>query len=98
VKRTVWFLAGTAFGVVSIGKARRTAETFTYDGLTDRLVGLFAGARVFGEEVAAAAGDKETELRERYALGHNDTHAVQQPDVEAPVVALNQGRQERGKD
>jgi hypothetical protein len=98
VKRTVWFFAGAAVGVVSMGKARRTAETFTHDGLTDRLAGLFAGARVFGEEVAAAAGDKEAELRERHALGHNDTHTVQHLDIDAPVVALDQGHQERGKD
>lgn len=98
MKRTVWFLAGTTVGVVSMAKARRAAETFTYDGLTDRLAGLFAGARVFGEEVASAASDKEAELRERFVLGHNDTHTVQQLDCDVPVVALNAGHQERGKD
>jgi hypothetical protein len=75
MKRGLWFVAGTAAGVYATTKARRAAESFTVDGLHDRLTGWFAGARVLREEVEAGRREKETELRARLALG---------PDGEAP--------------
>jgi hypothetical protein len=73
--RTLWFVAGTAAGVYASSKARRVAEAVTVDGIHDRLTGWFAGARVLGEELRAGTAEKETELRDRLALGPDgDTH------------------------
>ncbi len=60
---------GAAAGVYASTKARRAAEALTVDGLHDRFTGWFAGARVLHEELRAGASEKETELRERLALG-----------------------------
>ena len=68
MNRGVWFLAGTATGAYVVTKARRAAEAFTYDGLHDRLSGLFVGARLFASEVRQGAAEKEAELRERLEL------------------------------
>ena len=40
MNRTIWFVAGAGAGVYVMVKARRAAETFTPDGLRDRLSGL----------------------------------------------------------
>jgi hypothetical protein len=66
--RAVWFLAGAGAGVYSMVKARRAAETFTPDGLTDRLAGLSLGLHLFGEEVRAGAAEKEADVRARLGL------------------------------
>ena len=39
MSRAIWFVAGAGAGVWSMVKARRAAEAFTPDGLTDRLAG-----------------------------------------------------------
>ena len=65
MSRGVWFVAGTAAGAFVVTRARRAAEAFTYDGLHDRLSGLFVGARLFASEVKQGAGEKEAELRRR---------------------------------
>jgi len=49
MSRAVWFVAGAGAGVYSMLKARRAAEAFTPDGLTDRLAGLSLGLHLFGE-------------------------------------------------
>ena len=67
--RAVWFLAGGAAGVYATSKVRKVAEALTYDGVHDRLTGWFAGARVVRDEVRAGMAEKESELRERLALG-----------------------------
>jgi hypothetical protein len=72
VRRTAWFVVGAAAGAIVVSRARRASQALTYDGLTDRLAGVFAGARVFGAEVAAAASTKETDLRRRLGLGNNE--------------------------
>ncbi|MFT4008554.1 MAG: DUF6167 family protein [Nocardioidaceae bacterium] len=65
----LWFVAGSAAGAYGATRLRRAAEALTYDGMHDRLSGLFAGARIFVAEVKAGAAAKETELRERLAIG-----------------------------
>ena len=64
MNRTIWFVAGAGAGVYVMVKARRAAETFTPDGLRDRVAGLSVGAHLFAEEVRAGMTEKETELRE----------------------------------
>ncbi|HSV41646.1 MAG TPA: DUF6167 family protein [Nocardioidaceae bacterium] len=72
MNKGLWFVAGSAAGAYAVTRARRTAEAFTYDGLHDRLSGLFVGARLFGAEVKHGAAEKETELRERLELMPTD--------------------------
>ncbi len=66
--RGFWFVAGAGAGVYAMVKARRAAETFTAEGLRDRLAGLGVGAHLFAEEVRAGMEEKETELRDRLGL------------------------------
>lgn len=68
MSRAVWFVAGAGAGVYSVLRARRAAEAFTADGLTDRLAGLSLGLHLFGEEVRAGAAEKEAEVRQRLGL------------------------------
>ena len=68
MRRTVWFLAGTGAGVYGVLRGRRAAEAFTAEGLHDRMSALFLGARMFRDEVAQGAADRETELRERFGV------------------------------
>jgi diacylglycerol kinase family enzyme len=68
MNRTVWFVAGAGVGVYAMVKARRAAETFTPEGLRDRLSGLTVGAQLFADEVRAGMTEKETELRDRLGL------------------------------
>ena len=78
MNKGLWFVAGSAAGAYVVSRARRTAEVFTYDGLHDRLSGLFVGARLFAAEVREGAAEKETELRERLALmPHEGTPAIE---------------------
>lgn len=82
MRRGLWFIAGSAAGVYTTAKMRRVAESFTVDGIHDRVTGWFAGARVLREEVRAGREEKETELRARLAsLPHGGT-----------ARALNAGR------
>ena len=68
MSRAIWFVAGAGAGVWSMVKARRAAEAFTPDGLTDRLAGLSVGLHLFGEEVRTGATEKEAEVRQRLGL------------------------------
>ena len=67
--RPLWFAAGAGAGVYVMVKARRAAETFTPEGLHDRLAGLQIGWHLFTEEVRAGMDEKETELRARFEVG-----------------------------
>ncbi len=67
MRNAVWFAAGAAAGVYVSSRVRRVAEAVTVDGIHDRLSGLFAGARVFGDEVRAGMTEKETQLRDQLA-------------------------------
>ena len=68
MRRGFWFVAGAGAGVYVMFKARRAAETFTPDGLRDRVAGLGVGAHLFAEEVRNGMTERETELRERLGL------------------------------
>ena len=68
MNRGLWFAAGAGAAIYAMVRGRRAAEVFTADGLQDRLNGLAVGLRMFGDEVAQAKAEKETELRERFAV------------------------------
>ena len=68
MNRGLWFVAGAGVGIYAVIRGRRAAEALTVDGLTDRLKGAQVGVQLFREEVAAGRAEKETELRERFAL------------------------------
>ena len=68
MRRGFWFIAGAGAGVYVMVKARRAAEVFTPEGLRDRVSGLSVGAQLFAEEVRSGMTERETELRERFAL------------------------------
>jgi hypothetical protein len=68
MRRGFWFVAGAGAGVYVLIKARRAAEALTPDGVRDRLAGLSVGAQLFVEEVRSGMDERETELRERFAL------------------------------
>jgi Family of unknown function (DUF6167) len=68
MNRSFWFVAGAGAGIYVVVKARRAAETFTPEGLRDRLSGLSVGAHLFAEEVRTGMTEKETELRDRLGL------------------------------
>ena len=69
MSRGLWFLAGAGAGVYGVFRGRRAAEAFTADGLHDRVNALFLGARMFRDEVAQGAAERETELRQRFGSG-----------------------------
>ena len=68
MRRGFWFVAGAGAGVYVMLKARRAAEAFTPDGVRDRVAGLQVGAQLFIDEVRTGMDERETELRERFAL------------------------------
>jgi hypothetical protein len=68
MSRTFWFAAGAGAGVYAMTKARRAVETFTPDGLADRLAGVSVGLRLFGDEVRAGMADKENDVRDRLGV------------------------------
>ena len=70
-------------------KARHAAEAFTYDGLHDRLSGLFVGARLFATEVRQGSAEKDAELRERLALVPNTAETT--PALETTTLTLVRG-------
>jgi hypothetical protein len=84
VRRGFWFVAGAGAGVYVVLKARRAAETFTPDGLRDRVAGLGVGTHLFAEEVRAGMTERETELRERLGLALDGPLQLASPP--APVL------------
>ena len=68
MNRGLWFVAGAGAGIYAMIRGRRAAEALTVDGLQDRFNGLAVGVRMFRDEVAQGAADRETELRERFAV------------------------------
>ena len=91
MRRGFWFVAGAGAGVYVMVRARRAAETFTPDGLRDRVAGLSVGAHLFAEEVRTGMAERETELRDRLGLAVDgplqleapqDTHAHDTPALE----------------
>jgi hypothetical protein len=88
VRRGFWFVAGAGAGVYVMIRARRAAETFTPDGLRDRVAGLGVGAHLFAEEVRAGMSERETELRERLGLALDGRLELEQSDPNTPPHAL----------
>jgi hypothetical protein len=68
VRRGIWFIAGAGAGVYMTVRARRIAEAFTIDGLSDRMHALAHGARLFRAEVAQGQAEAEIDLRDRFGL------------------------------
>jgi hypothetical protein len=68
MKRGFWFAAGAGAGAYAVVRARRMAEAFTADGLSDRWHALAVGARMFRDEVAQGQAEAELDLRERFGL------------------------------
>ena len=68
MNRGLWFVAGAGTAIYAIVRGRRAAEVFTVDGLQDRLNGVAVGVRLFRDEVAEGRAEKETELREKFAI------------------------------
>jgi hypothetical protein len=98
MNRAFWFAAGAGAGVYAMTKARRAAETFTPDGLADRLAGVSVGLRLFGDEVRAGMADKENDVRERLGVrlpGGPGRHAAEldQPHPDPVVDRANATRE-----
>jgi hypothetical protein len=68
MNRTLWFVAGAGAGIYGMVRGRRAAESLTADGLRDRVEAVTLGARLFRDEVAQGAAERETELRERFGV------------------------------
>jgi hypothetical protein len=68
MRRGFWFAAGAGAGAYAVVRARRAAEAFTADGLSDRWRALTLGARLFRDEVAQGQAEAEFDLRERFGL------------------------------
>lgn len=68
MSRTLWFAAGAGAGIYGMVRGRRAADALTVDGLRDRVEALTLGARLFRDEVAQGAVERETELRERFGV------------------------------
>jgi hypothetical protein len=68
-------------------RARRAAETFTPDGLRDRVAGLGVGAHLFAEEVRAGMVERETQLRDRLGLALDGPHDQTTPTEPAHQVS-----------
>jgi len=82
MSRALWFVAGAGAGAYGLFRGRRAAESLSVDGLRDRVEALTLGARLFRDEVAQGAAERETELRERFGvLPHG------RPELERPGVS-----------
>lgn len=68
MRRGFWFVAGAGAGVYVVIRARRAAETFTPDGMRDRLAGLSVGAQLFVDEVRVGMAESETDVRARLGI------------------------------
>ena len=82
MRRGLWFLAGAGAGVYGMVRGRRAAEAFTAEGLHDRMSAMFLGARMFRDEVAQGAADRETELRERFTVVPHGRPELTSPDTQ----------------
>ncbi|WP_205473444.1 DUF6167 family protein [Nocardioides sp. SYSU D00038] len=86
MSRGLWFVAGAGAGIYVMVRGRRAAEALTVDGISDRLNGAAVGLRMFRDEVAQGKADKESELRERFAvpaLGSGTAATTTRPELPA---------------
>ncbi len=90
MRRGFWFVAGAGAGVYVMIRARRAAETFTPDGLRDRMAGLSVGAHLFAEEVRTGMVERETELRDRLGLALDGPLQIESHQVETHPVETQQ--------
>ena len=93
MNRGLWFVAGAGVGVYAMTKARRAAEAFTPEGLSDRLSALNLGSQLFAEEFRGARDSRETELRERLGLNTDGPLALtpgQPRSTDSPHNALKE--------
>lgn len=89
MNRGVWFAAGAGLGIYASFRARRVAEAFTSDGISDRISALQLGGRLLREDIAAGAAEKEAELRDRIAA----TAALAPPAQRALPAAPGQSEE-----
>ncbi|HVA61926.1 MAG TPA: DUF6167 family protein [Mycobacteriales bacterium] len=67
MRRVFWLALGATVGVLVVRRVGRVANAWTPAGLTERAGGLGQRVSGFFDEVAAAAAEREAELRS--ALG-----------------------------
>jgi hypothetical protein len=84
VSRGLWFAVGVASGVYGVFKVRRAVDAVTPDGVRARVASLRKGARVFADEVAAAARAREAELLSELRAGARDDRML--PEAEPPAI------------
>jgi hypothetical protein len=77
IGKGVLFAAGAAAGVYATVKVRRLAESFTPDGIHDRISALALGARLMREEFVQGAADAEADIRQRYAAAAEHHKALE---------------------
>ncbi|QLQ10711.1 MAG: hypothetical protein HZY75_10420 [Nocardioidaceae bacterium] len=93
MSRGVWLVVGGVAGAYGARKVRRAAEAFTYDGIHDRLSGLFAGARIFTAEMKAGTTEKKAELQQRLdSVPAFDAAPALEETPEETMPALEKGR------
>lgn len=91
MKGGLWFVAGAGVGIYAVIRGRRAAESLTVDGMTDRLKGAQVGWQLFREEVATGKVEKETELRERFAVLPHGGPKELRPGVQAAESSTDGG-------
>lgn len=87
MKGGLWFVAGAGVGIYAVIRGKRAAEALTVDGMTDRLKGAQVGWQLFREEVATGKVEKETELRERFALAPHGRRELPSGAPAAEVIS-----------
>ncbi|MGN6723174.1 MAG: DUF6167 family protein [Marmoricola sp.] len=96
MRRGFWFAAGAGAGIYVSFRARRVAEAFTSDGISDRIAALQLGGRLLREDIATGAAHKETELRERIAESQSFVTALRASSTsEAPALPAAEQPQEK---
>lgn len=97
MKRGFWFVAGAGAGVYVSFRARRVAEAFTSDGISDRIAALQLGGRLLREDIATNAAAKEAELRQRIETSAGFVTALRasSTSAEAALPAATEHPQEK---
>lgn len=80
MRRGLWFAAGAGAGIWAMARAQRAADIFTSEGLRDRMGAWQVGARMFRDEVAQGAAEREKQLREHLGLRPAGSPELTAPD------------------